>query len=79
MAGRSGFGARMRWLGALPLLAMIAVMAALAIMTLANADSRHGGAREHLFDLYQRLFPAKISAASPVHIVEYPVWLTPRS
>ena len=60
----------MRWLGALPLLAMIAVMAALAIMTLANADSRHGGAREHLFDLYQRLFPAKISAASPFHIVE---------
>ncbi len=60
----------MRWLGALPLLAMIAVMAALAIMTLANADARHGGAREHLFDLYQRLFPAKISAASPFHIVE---------
>lgn len=60
----------MRWLGALPLLAMIAVMALLAIMTLANADSRHGGAREHLFDLYQRLVPAKISAASPFHIVE---------
>lgn len=60
----------MRWLGALPLLAMIAVMAVLAVMTLANADSRHGGAREHLFDLYQRLFPAKISAASPFHIVE---------
>lgn len=67
---KSVFGARMRWLGALPLLAMIAVMAALAIMTLANAEARHGGAREHLFDLYQRLFPAKISAASPVHIVE---------
>ena len=49
---------------------MVVVMAALAIMTLANADARHGGAREHLFDLYQRLFPAKISASSPIQIVE---------
>lgn len=64
------FAARFRWLGAFPLLAMIAVMAALAVMTLANANARHGGPREHLFDLYQRLFPAKIAATSPVHIVE---------
>lgn len=61
---------RMRWLGALPLLAMIAVMAALAIMTLTNADSRQGGARDHLFDLYQRLFPARSSASAPFQIVE---------
>lgn len=61
---------RMRWLGALPLLAMIAVMAVLAVMTLANADARQGGPRERLFDLYQRLFPARISASSPFHIVE---------
>lgn len=58
------------WLGALPLVGMIAVMAALALMTLANADARHGGAREHLFDLYERLFPANVSATSPFHIVE---------
>ncbi len=64
------FAARWRWLGALPLLAMIAVMAALAVMTLANAGVRHGGPREHLFDLYQRLFPAKIAATSPFHVVE---------
>lgn len=64
------FAAQWRWLGALPLLAMIAVMAALAVTTLANAGARHGGPREHLFDLYQRLFPAKIAAASPFHVVE---------
>ncbi len=64
------FGGRLRWLGALPLLAMVCVMAALAVMTLANADSRHGGPRDHLFDLYQRLFPARIDAASPFHVVE---------
>ncbi|MEZ5914036.1 MAG: CHASE2 domain-containing protein [Parvularculaceae bacterium] len=66
---KSGFGANLRWLGALPLLAMVAVMAAIAITTLANADSRAGGARERLFDLYQRLFPAPASA-SPFHILE---------
>ena len=67
---RTVFGSKMRWLGALPLVVMIGVMAALALMTLANAGSRQGGPREHLFDLYQRLFPANISAASPVHVVE---------
>ncbi len=64
------FTARLRWLGALPLLAMIGVMAVLAIMTLANADARQGGPRDRLFDVYQRLFPAKISSASPIQIVE---------
>lgn len=67
---KTQFAARWRWLGALPLLAMIAVMAGIAVTTLANADSRHGGPREHLFDLYQRLIPAKLSASSPVHVVE---------
>ena len=67
---KSMFGGGLRWLGALPLLAMICAMAALAVTTLANADARHGGPRERLFDLYQRLFPAKIDAASPFHIVE---------
>jgi len=66
---KTGFGANLRWLGALPLLAMIGVMAAIAITTLANADSRAGGARERLFDLYQRLFPASATTA-PFHILE---------
>lgn len=59
-----------RWLSALPLLGMIAVMAALAVTTLANADARRGGARERLFDIYQRVFPAAATGASPFHIVE---------
>lgn len=49
---------------------MVAVMAGLALMTLANAEARHGGPREQLFDLYSRLFPAKIDRNSPIHIVE---------
>lgn len=67
---RTVFGSKLKWLGALPLVVMIGVMAALAIMTLANAGSRQGGPREHLFDLYQRLFPAGIAAASPIHVIE---------
>ena len=59
----------LRWLGALPLLAMVGVMAVIALMTLSNADSRSGGPRERLFDLYQRLFPADIPATAPIHVV----------
>lgn len=68
--GKTGLSQRFRWLGALPLMLMVAVMAGLALMTLANAEARHGGAREQLFDLYARLFPAKIDRNSPLHIVE---------
>lgn len=68
--GKSGLSQRFRWLGALPLMLMVAVMAALALMTLANAEARHGGARETLFDLYARLFPAEIDRNSPIHVVE---------
>jgi adenylate cyclase len=68
--GKSSFSGRFRWLGALPLMLMVAVMAGLALMTLANAEARHGGPREQLFDLYARLFPAKIDRNSPIHIVE---------
>jgi adenylate cyclase len=64
------FAARLRWLGAIPLLILIAVLSALALTTLANADARHGGPREHLFDLYQRLFPAKAADASAFHVIE---------
>lgn len=68
--GKTGLSQRFRWLSALPLMLMVAVMAGLALMTLASADARHGGARERLFDLYARLFPAKIDRNSPIHIVE---------
>jgi adenylate cyclase len=64
------FGNRLKWLGALPLVGMVAAMAALALTTLANAEARHGGPREALFDLYERLFPASVDAVSPVHVVE---------
>jgi len=67
---KSVFASKFRWLAALPLVALVALMAVLAVTTLANADARQGGAREHLFDLYQRLFPAKIAAASSFHVVE---------
>jgi len=67
---RTSLAGRYRWLGALPLMAMVAVMAGLALMTLANAEARLGGPREQLFDLYARLFPAKIDRSSPIHIVE---------
>jgi adenylate cyclase len=67
---RTSTAGRFRWLGALPLMLMVAVMAGLALMTLANAGARHGGAREQLFDLYERLFPAKIDRNSPIHVVE---------
>lgn len=70
MASRSGFGARLKWLGGLPLLAVIAALAFIALLTLGAAESRVGGARERLFDLYGRLFPAAASGASPFHVVE---------
>lgn len=68
--GKSTIRGQFRWLSALPLMLMVAVMAGLALMTLANAEARHGGPREQLFDLYARLFPAKIDRNSPIHLVE---------
>lgn len=68
--GKSSLSQRFRWLGALPLMLMVAVMAGLALMTLANAGARHGGPREQLFDLYARIFPAKIDRNSPIHLVQ---------
>lgn len=67
---RTSTTGRFRWLGALPLMLMVAVMAGLALMTLANSEARLGGPREQLFDLYARLFPAKVDRNSPVHVVE---------
>jgi len=67
---RTSTAGRFRWLGALPLMLMVAVMAGLALMTLANAEARLGGPREQLFDLYARLFPAKVDRNSPIHVIE---------
>jgi adenylate cyclase len=68
--GKPLFGNSLKWLGALPLVGMVAAMAGLALTTLGNAEARHGGPREALFDVYERLFPASVEAASPIHVVE---------
>ena len=62
------FTSQFRWLSALPLLVVIAAMAMIAISTLANAESRNGGAREDLFDFFARISPAE-DAPSPFHVV----------
>jgi adenylate cyclase len=61
---------QLRWLGAVPLLGMIALLAVLALLTLTNAQSRAGGAREALFDVYARLFPAPAGPANAFQIIE---------
>ncbi|MEO0399704.1 MAG: CHASE2 domain-containing protein [Pseudomonadota bacterium] len=64
------FSQRFQWLSALPLLFITLILAVLAISTLTNAGARHGGARERVFDVYQRLVPAPTPAATPFHVVE---------
>lgn len=66
---RNVFSARLKWLGALPLLAVILAMAAIAISALSGAQSNAGGARDHLFDTYQRLKPATASSLKSFHVV----------
>ena len=67
---RNRFSARFKWLSALPLLAVTAILLVLAVSTLTNAQSRSGGARERLFDFYARIAPAPASQPSKFHIVE---------
>ncbi|MEO1253188.1 MAG: adenylate/guanylate cyclase domain-containing protein [Pseudomonadota bacterium] len=62
---RDGF----EWLKALPLLAVTATLGVLALMTLAGAQSTDAGAREHLFDFYQRLAPASYTVDAEFHVV----------
>lgn len=66
---RNMFTTRLRWLGALPLFAVILTMAVIAITTLSGAQSNAGGARDKLFDIYQRLSPAPSGSLSHFHVV----------
>ena len=63
------FTARFRWLSALPLLIVIGVLAVISLMTLSNAHTRDGGAREDVFDLFQRISPAQGASSSEFHVV----------
>ncbi len=67
---RTRFTARFRWLSALPQLVVTVLLGVLAVSTLSGAESRNGGARERLFDLFQRVSPADAAATTPIHIVE---------
>jgi adenylate cyclase len=69
VVARNVFSARLKWLGALPLLAVILAMAAIAIGALSGAQSNAGGARDHLFDVYQRLKPAAATSLKSFHVV----------
>ncbi len=62
---RDGFA----WLKALPLLAVTAALAIMAIAALAGAQSSDGSARERLFDYFQRLAPAGYDAGEQFHVV----------
>ncbi len=64
------FAARFSWLSALPLLVVIAGLSLLALNVLGSAQSRDGGGRDRLFDLYQRLIPAETAGVSPFHVIE---------
>ena len=62
---RDGFA----WLKALPLLAVTAALAIIAIAALAGAQSPDGRSREKLFDYFQRLAPAGYDAGAQFHVV----------
>ncbi len=62
---RDGFA----WLKALPLLAVTGALAAIAIASLAGAQSADGRGREKLFDYFQRLAPANYDAGARFHVV----------
>lgn len=57
------------WLKALPLLAVTAALAVIAIWALASAQSADGRLRERLFDYFQRLAPADYDAGETFHVV----------
>ncbi|MBY0423542.1 MAG: hypothetical protein K2Q06_14645, partial [Parvularculaceae bacterium] len=66
---RNMFSARLRWLGAVPLVAVILVMAGIAITSLSGAQSNAGSARDRLFDFYQRLSEAPSGSLKPFHVI----------
>ena len=57
------------WLKALPLLAVTAALAVIAIAALAGAQSPDARARERIFDYFQRLAPASYDAGEHFHVV----------
>ncbi|MEM6414173.1 MAG: CHASE2 domain-containing protein [Pseudomonadota bacterium] len=61
---------RFQWLSALPLFVITLILAGLSISTLSNSTSRHGGLRESVFDVYQRLIPAEAGKETPFHTIE---------
>ena len=66
------FTSPFQWLSALPLLILTGALAALALGTLAGAQSPDAQAREALFDYFQRIAPAERDAGAatdPFHLV----------
>ena len=63
------FAAQFRWLSALPLLFVIALLAVISISTLANTQSRNGGARADLFDFFARISPAQAAEEDVFHTI----------
>ncbi len=57
-------------MSAVPLLVVTGVLMLMAITALADKDSRAGGSRERLFDLYQRLSPAEATTTPSIHLVK---------
>ena len=60
----------LRALSALPLVGVIFILAIMAVSAMSSAHAPNSGAREALFDLYQRLHPAPPGQASAFHVVE---------
>jgi len=58
-----------RWLSSLPLLGVTFLLVLIALNALVGAQSLNAPMRETLFDYFQRLKPAPVSARSPIHVV----------
>ncbi len=63
------FTAQYQWLSALPLLLVTGALAAIALGTLAGAQSPDARSRELLFDYFQRISPAASDASTDFHLV----------
>lgn len=63
------FVSQFRWLSALPLLIVIALLVVISLTTLSSTNARTGGLREDVFDFFQRVSPASERSASEFHII----------
>lgn len=63
------FGTRLRWLSALPLLLVTGALCVLALLTLGGANANSGGARDRLFDFFQRLHAGAPGGLDAFHVV----------